>query len=238
MDGTVARVQVREMWADGVRPDHSRTGANVVADCTAVIEEVNVFEGVAAVKAGEIVRPGQVAISGVIEKKDGGFRWEYAAGEVWATVEVPLTVEIPLKTVETRLTGREKALHTLKIFKKTINLSLNYGIGYASYGTIDIIGQLYLPDGTPLPIWMETTTVRETEEVPVTLSADDAEARAKTEMRALIRGTTEDAQLLGKSMRGSLNGDTYRLDALLTVRRDIGRVAEFPVQTGDAEDSP
>ncbi|MBR6022854.1 MAG: sporulation protein YqfD, partial [Kiritimatiellae bacterium] len=59
MDGTVARVQVRELWADGVRPDRSSTGANVVAGESGVIEEVNVFEGEAAVKPGAFVLPGQ-----------------------------------------------------------------------------------------------------------------------------------------------------------------------------------
>ena len=230
MDGTVARVQVRELWADGVRGDRTHTGANVVAGECGVIEEVNVFEGTAAVRAGDVIRPGEVAISGVIEKKDGGFRWEYAAGEVWASVPVPLSVEIPLERVERRPTGVEKTSFSLKIFKKSIKLSGNYGFDPATYDKIDTIGRICLPDGTPLPVWVEKTVWRETGTETVTLTADDAEAEARAQMRQLVREETEGGVLLEKSFRGSLRDGVWRLDGLLTVSRQIGVTREFAVE--------
>ncbi len=230
MDGTVARVQVREMWADGVRGDRTHTGANVVAAETGVIEEVNVFEGQAAVRPGDVVRPGQVAISGVLEKKDGGFRWEYAAGEVWAAVAVPLSVEIPLIRQEKRPTGEEKTAFCVKIFEKTIKLSGNYGFDPSTYDRIDTIGRICLPDGTPLPLWTGKTVWRRTETVTVTLSAEDAQTEAMTEMRRLVRGAVEGGVLLEKSFRGSLRDGVWRLDGLLSVSRQIGVTEEFAVE--------
>ncbi len=230
MNGTVAQVQVREMWADGVRGDRTHTGANVVAAETGVIEEVNVFEGQAAVRAGDVIRPGEVAISGILEKKDGGFRWEYAAGEVWASVAVPLAVEIPLERLEKRPTGEKKTAFALKIFKKTINLSENYGFDPSTYDKIDTIGRVCLPDGTPLPVWVEKTVWQRTEAVPVTISADDAQAEAMTEMRRLVREATQDGVLLEKSFRGSLRDGVWRLDGLLSVSRQIGVTEEFAVE--------
>ena len=195
-----------------------------------MIEEVNVFEGTAAVRAGDVIRPGEVAISGVIEKKDGGFRWEYAAGEVWASVPVPLSVEIPLERVERRPTGVEKTSFSLKIFKKSIKLSGNYGFDPATYDKIDTIGRICLPDGTPLPVWVEKTVWRETGTETVTLTADDAEAEARAQMRQLVREETEGGVLLEKSFRGSLRDGVWRLDGLLTVSRQIGVTREFAVE--------
>ena len=230
MDGTVARVQVREMWADGVRGDRTHTGANVVASQTGVIEEVNVFEGQAAVRAGDVIRPGEVAISGIMEKKDGGFRWEYAAGEVWASVAVPLSVEIPLERQEKRPNGEKKTEFAVKIFEKTIKLSGNYGFDPSTYDKIDTIGRVCLPDGTPLPVWVEKTVWQKTEAVTVTLSAEDAAEEAMTEMRRLVRGATEGGILLEKSFRGSLRDGVWRLDGLLSVSRQIGVTEEFAVE--------
>ena len=230
MDGTVARVQVREMWADGVRGDRTHTGANVVAAETGVIEEVNVFEGQAAVRAGDVIRPGEVAISGIVEKKDGGFRWEYAAGEVWASVAVPLSVEIPLERQEKRPTGEEKTAFAVKIFKKTIKLFGNYGFDPSTYDKIDIIGRVCLPDGTLLPVWVEKTVWQKTEAVTVTLCAEEAAEEAMTEMRRLVREATEGGVLLEKSFRGSLRDGVWRLDGLLSVSRQIGVTEEFAVE--------
>ena len=237
MDGTVARVQVRELWADGTAPDRDGIGANVAARESGVIEEINVFEGEALLRPGDFVRPGQVVISGVIEKKDGGFRWEYAAGEVRAAVTVPLSVEIPLTRTEMRPTGEEFVSRTIKIFKKTINLSGNYGFDGGSYDTIDTIGQLRLPDGTPLPVTWKRSVTRMLAPVTVTLSADDAAAEAMRDMRRQIREATENGILIEKSCRASLEGGVYRLEGSLTVLREIGETLEFGVTPpgGDGE---
>ena len=229
MDGTVARVQVREMLPGGSEPPPAGTAANVVASAGGVIEEIDVREGTAAARAGDVVRPGQVLISGVIENKDGTSRFEYASGEVWATVAVPLSVEIPLERGEYRETGREKTRFSIKIFKKTINLSRNYGIAYATYDKIDTIGRVCLFGTLDLPIWIERHAARETEPVTVTLTEEEAAGEARTAMRALIRRETENGTLLVKQFTERCEGGVFRLDALLYLTRDIGETAEFAV---------
>ena len=78
MNGSVAEVQVRELYRNERKKHENGTYANIVADCDGVVEEVNVVEGQAAVIPGQLVRKGQVLISGVVEEKDGEFRYEYA----------------------------------------------------------------------------------------------------------------------------------------------------------------
>ena len=117
MNGTVAEVQVRELWRDERERHTSNMYANVVADCAGVVEMVNVRDGVAAVRAGDIVRPGQVLISGIIEMKDGSVRYEYASGEVICTTSCPIHVEVNTKREEKVPTGRKTEQKSIKIFK-------------------------------------------------------------------------------------------------------------------------
>ena len=73
---------MRELYRNERKKHEHGTYANIVADCDGVVEEVNVVEGQAAVFPGQLVRKGQVLISGVVDGKDGEFRYEYAEGEV------------------------------------------------------------------------------------------------------------------------------------------------------------
>ena len=227
MDGTVARVQVTEMREKEPARDHRGLGANVVAAEDGVIEEIRPEEGQAAKRTGEVIRKGEVAISGILEKKDGGFRYEYAGGEVLATVPVPIRVEVPFEQVEMRPTGRENCRKTLKIFGKRIKFLKNYGIAYRSCDTIDIIGRVCLFDRIPLPVWIGETVTRETEARTVILTPEEAEEEAKARMRLLIREKAAEGELSSKSIRGFDTGTAYRLDALLYVTKDIGKTEEF-----------
>ncbi len=229
MDGTVARVQVWETMAGKSAADRSGKGANVTAGTDGVIEEIHVFEGQAAKKPGDVIRAGEIAISGLVEKKDGGFRWEYAEGEVFATVAVPLAAEVPFERTEYRPTGREKRSRTVKIFKKTVKLFEKGGIAYGSCDTIDTIGQVCLFGRIPLPLWTGTSVVRETEPVTVTLSPDEARARARARMRGLIREAASEGQLVGKIVREETRGSCCRVEAVVYVTKDIARTAEFPL---------
>ena len=227
MDGTVARVQVWETMAGKPSADRAGMGANVIASADGVIEEVRVFEGQAAVKPGDVIRTGEVAISGAVEKKDGGVRWEYAEGEVLATVAVPLSAEAPFERTETRATGREKRSWSVKIFKKTVKLFEKGGIAYGSCDTIDTIGRVCLFGRIPLPLWCGTTVVRETEPVTVTVAPEEARAEARAEMRRLIREAAAEGQLAGKIVREETAGGSCRVDAVLYVTKDIGETSEF-----------
>lgn len=227
MDGTVAEVQVRELWRYDREKHGDDTYANIVAECTGIVEEVNVFEGQAAVKSGELVRPGQVLISGVLEKKDGGIRYEYADGEVVCRVAVPLSAEVNTERDEKVYTGREKNEISVKIFKKSINLFRKGGIVYTSYDKISTMEQLCPFGICTLPIWIEKTVYREFDIARETISADDAAAEAMIELSRKIRDETADAELVGREVTTGFNGGVYKIDCLLTLRRDIGKSVEF-----------
>jgi len=130
---------------------------------------------------------------------------------------------------------REKHEKTVKIFKKTINLFGKGGITYASYDKISTMEQVCPFGLVPLPVWIEETVYRETVRVKETVSADDAAAQALAELSGKIRDETAEAELTAKEIRTSFENGVYRIDCLLTVRRDIGRTAVFTAE--DTADS-
>jgi len=233
MNGVVAEVQVRELWKDEREKHEEGTYANVIASCDGIVREVNVFEGQAAVRAGDFVREGQVLISGVVEKKDGGIRYEYAAGEVICEVAVPIRVEIPCEREEKVYTGRETIKKSVKIFKKTINFFVNGGIEYTTCDKIDMMEQV-CPFGIgTLPIWLNTSVYREFEMQTVSVSPDMAADEAMANLSERIKEESFASELVSKSVDTAFEDGVFSVDCVLSMNRDIGKTAEFTADDTD-----
>jgi len=229
MNGTVAEVQVRELWPDDRQIPAEGVYANVLADADGIVEEVNVREGQACVRPGDLVRKGQILISGVIEQKDETFRYEYASGEVICRTAQPIHTEIRTEREIKVYTGRETAKKSIKFFKKTINLFVNSGTLYTNYDKIYTIEQLCPLGLCELPVWQETTTYREYETVTQDIPPDDAADEAMAELAENIRTAVQNAELVSKSIDAGFADGVYKIDCLLYLRRDIGRTEEFPI---------
>jgi|GEM_PF-1396534 len=235
MNNAVAEIQVREMYMDERNLKKHPVYANITAECTGVMEEVNVFEGQAAVKTGDVVRPGQVLISGVIKMKDGGARYEYAAGEAIARVAVPVSVEVSCEKEKKVPTGNERHEYEVKIFKKTLNFFQKGGIIYASYDKISTMEQLCLFDSIYLPVWIQKTSYIETVTEKETVSSDDAAAEALRLLDGKMRAAAVNAELVSREVTTCFENGVYRIECLLTLRKDIGKVSEFTLDTAETD---
>ena len=94
--GTVAEVVVRERKERDV--ENISVPSNLVASCDGQIEAIEVRGGVPTVKKGQIVKKGQLLVSGVIDSRAVGYRLVRARGEVYARISRSFTAEIPLVT--------------------------------------------------------------------------------------------------------------------------------------------
>jgi len=91
--GTVAYVSVikKELHDE---PQKKEGYSNIVATCDAVIEDITVLRGVAAVKVGDVVKKGDLLISGVISSELGGgfcYAEGIVTGRVSGSVEVTVS---------------------------------------------------------------------------------------------------------------------------------------------------
>lgn len=238
MNGTTAEVQLRETRHGTDLSHPPEIKANVTASEAGEIVSVNVFEGQAVVKTGDVVLPGELLISGVVPMKtDEESRTEYAAGEVYAIVACPVSVEVSLQKKTKVYTGREKTKKSVKIFKKSINLFANTGIPYATYDTIDKMEEVCLPGGYPLPVVLYSTVYREYEIIEETRTPEEAAAEAMKQLREKTEEAIGTGEMLSRTVTTAVNEDgTYRIDCLLYILRDIASTAEFTVRPG--EDQP
>ena len=200
MDGNLARVEVREKRVVPIKYKPTEgMFANIIAAEDGVIELCRVKNGKAVVYPGNIVRKGELLITGVINIGETGVRYEYADGEVMATVYREIESFVPF-TIENQVaTGEKKAEYQLKFFGKSINLSSRGSIDYNLYGKIIENEKLSLPFGITLPIWVTKTVYSEMREETVTVSEDEALRLAEKDASAKLTDMADTLQVLSVS---------------------------------------
>lgn len=229
MEGTVARVEIRENLGTR-RKRQEGSAANMIAAEDGQVLEVRLVGGRAAVVRGDIVRKGELLISGLLTVGEDGLRYEYAAGEVLAQVNRVITAESPLVRTENIPTGSEKQKKTVRFFDKSVKLFINTGITYAKYDTIIENKQLTLPFGLTLPVWITTETVRELREETVTVSEDRAMADAMILYRVEMDKLLADAEILSIDTQKVCQDGVCRIVGRAVCITDIARTAEIELQ--------
>jgi len=122
--GTVAIVEL-SLKEKGDIPQNEECYSNVVAKTDAVIEEITVNKGVACVKPGDVVKCGDILISGIYpEELGGGFC--HAEGVVRGRVSMQISVEV--SRIEELAYESEPVLldRGLKLFDFHINIFKKY----------------------------------------------------------------------------------------------------------------
>ncbi len=230
MQGTTANVQVRENL--GAKKSRTPDGksANLIAAEDGQIVEVRLAGGRAAVQRGDIVRTGDLLISGILAIRGETLRYEYSAGEVLAQVNRVIEASAPLERTENVRTGREITKKTVRIFAKEIKLFRNTGIEYASYDTIIENRQISLPFGISLPVWITTETVRETVPQTVTVTEEEAFADAMIRYREQMDILLADAEILEIETERICADGVCRIVGRAVCLTDIARTAEIGVQ--------
>ena len=124
--GTVAYVEIKESKSHSYNTENPQNVGNIVAERDCVIEEIVVKKGVANVSVGDVVRRGEVLISGIIET-EGGTVFCHAEGVVKGKFTDSVSSES--KRVETVLAGYENELSRVYInfFNFSVNIFKKYG---------------------------------------------------------------------------------------------------------------
>lgn len=98
---------------------------NIVALRDGRISGLEVASGQTTVKIGEFVEKGDLLVSGVMDSKVVGLRYEHSAGKVFAETLYKKTGKYPLEFTEKRFTGNEKTRRSITVFGKKIPLYIN-----------------------------------------------------------------------------------------------------------------
>ena len=229
MVGTVAHVQVRENLGSGRPGDASGGVANMIAAEDGQITEVQIRSGKAAVVINDVVRKGDLLISGVIAVGEDGLRYEMADGRVLARVNRQITVEIPKKQEKKVYTNEENVRICIKFFGKEIKLFGKSSIDNPTYDTILSEKSFSLPGGVQLPIRIceERDCIYSME--PCTLSDSEAYVEAMRLYREELDNLLKDTEVVSVSVEHYTDEQVYRIISHLICITDIAEAA--PIAT-------
>lgn len=230
INGTHANVEVRETRPGNADLREEGAYYNIVATEDGQIERVAAIEGKPQVKIFDTVQKGELLISGVISREEGGIRLESAEGSVFAKVNRSFEIKVPLESEEKVLTGNKKVKKSLRFFDFNINLFGNSGIHYDFYDTIVSDRQIYLWSTVPLPIWVEAASYEEYETKVCTKSVDEAKTEAISLYRERLREQLGDSELLTKETEVIVGENEVAVKCELYCIADIAASAELVIE--------
>ena len=225
--GTVAYVSVMEKGPsdkeDGVV--HSKY-ANIIATEDCVIEEIRVVRGVAEVKVGDVVKKGDLLISGLLPDSANG-ELCYAEGSVVGRVGD--SIEVVTERKYSKSVPKKKMLNkiSVKILNFSINIFKNSRNLTGEYDIIKDIDGFSIFGGKRLPfeIATEYSVVRELTEH----SYSDKELVEITSLRLTeaLSSLLSSSDLLRIKTTGAFTDTGYSMRADLVYLKEISTVLEF-----------
>ena len=230
MRGSVANIEVRE-YMPGDDEQSDKNPANIIAGCGGRITQVSAFAGRPSVKIGDIVTPGQLLISGVMEYERADTRYLRAKGEVYAEVEREITVNIPTTRTVLRDDGEKIKEYGIKIFSKEIFFDVRGRIDSTFYDTITAYDDIILFNTVTLPMKLITREHTRKIECVERLTEAEAAAEAYKEYKMQFIEACSDVILLSYDMTCGMtqDGGAYEINCVIRCIDNIAKTLEFEI---------
>lgn len=228
ISGSVANVFVKEKFKEISKEEIKFS--NVVSKYDGQIISINVIDGEKQVSIGDVVKKGDLLISGVIDSQSQGVRYENAKGEIKAYVNKEIEIKIPYNTYEKHYTGKVYEDKQYIIF----NNFLNFYKKYSNYGTfcdtIEKIEQITVFDTIKLPIYKKTVKYYEYEYNDVTYTKSQAVDIAFIKLRYEMDKELKTAELISKSISTSYDNEFIYISANLYCIEEIGINVDYDMK--------
>lgn len=157
--GTNAIVKIKEAAKAPEVIDENKF-CNIVANKTGMITKINVQNGTANVKVGDIVEEGDILVNGYLEGKYTGTRYVHGAATVEAKIWYTKKEKAMLKQRIPVQTGNEEKKYSIKFKKNQINLFKTLS-KFEKYDTINENKKIILFSNFYLPIEVVKITNKE-----------------------------------------------------------------------------
>lgn len=220
IEGNIANVLVKESKKTQNEAEYY---SNIVAKSDAQIVEIKVKNGEQSVKIGDVVKEGELLISGIIDSQSLGVRYEKASGEVLARTSKKISIAFPYKGEEKIYTGRIFSEHKIKIFSKVINFSLKSNKNIEFCDKIEKNKQIMLFGKFELPIFVQSTRYFEYEITEKEYSKREAVDLAFKELKKKTDSALMDAELVSKSVETSYDENGFYIVCSLECIENIAK---------------
>ena len=226
--GTVAYVSVIERAQTEEDSSPPYEFANIVASCDGVVEEITVAEGEAAVKVGDVVRRGQLLISGAVSSERGSY-FTVAEGSVIAHTAGGISAEVGLSEAESTVTEDGIAGVCLRVLGSNINIFKKYGNSDSECVIIEDEEDCLYIMGKKIPISLVYKRRYLASERVVFNAESDLPTLAGERLEHMLRDALRDADLIKLKTTGRYADGGYIITAEYVIARDIGEPRELKV---------
>ena len=218
--GCVAVISVRERNSVGLDPAPGL--CDIAAERDGIITEMIVERGTPLCQVGQVVKKGQILISGYVDL-GLAVKAGRAEGEVFAETQRVLTVTTPTEyTAKKDITAIENR-YSLLIGKKLINFEKDSGISPAGCGRMYVESYATLPGGFRLPVAVVLERITYYAEVAQTAREDELswlnKAGEAIAMSDMIAG-----EIMTSNSSVHVLDDTAVLRGMYRCREMIGRI--------------
>ncbi len=218
LKGTVAYVEIQEKKLHSEEADTPR---NLIASHDGIIEDYSVYEGRSQVEAGNVVKKGDLLVSGIVDNKEGDFSLCRARGEVMAQVDAALTVEVPYSYQKQIYTGRRFEEKRIRFFNFTFPYFSDKPPTDISCTSLCERDAAVLFECIELPLAIEKTVYREYTAKEFVYTEDEAKRAAEALMKRKISAELPDAELITVETEEKTTETSYILTLNVKCRMDI-----------------
>ena len=221
LEGTNAIVEIKETSKAPEIIDENEY-CNIVSNKEGMITKINVQNGTAVVKEGDIVKQGDILVQGYLEGKYTGIRYVHAKADIEAKIWYSKKEKIFLKQQIQVPTGATEEKYTLNINNFKINFYKTLS-KFENYDTINENKKLMIFSNFYLPIEITKKTNYEyvneekiyTEEELIQLTQEKIEEELKEEI-------SQKENIINKQTNVYPNEDYIEVEVIYEVLENIG----------------
>ena len=219
--GTNATIKIKESDKAPEVVDKNEF-CNIVSDKTGMITKINVQNGTAVVKEGDIVKTGDLLVEGYIEGQYTGKRYVHSIADIEAKVWYTKKVKANLKTQIPVETGKEEKKYSLNIKNFRINFYKTLS-KFEKYDKIDTTKKIMLFSNFYLPIEVVKTINKEYVMQEITYTPEELTEitanRLKEELKQEIK---EENNILNSQVNTYLYDGYIEVEVIYEVLENIG----------------
>jgi len=209
---------------------------NVYAAEDGLITRVTAWGGAPMVKQGDVVRQGDLLVSGILELEpdmpNNRTVYVHAHAEIWARRYHPIEFSLPFTRQEKVFTGETFAERNFLLLGNFQFRLPNSGNPFVSYDRITTYNQPGANGNFPLPIVMATTLYSEFVWQERILTLDEAIMFAEGQIyNRLLQEFNIDTDIINKRIEYKETQDYLLVSALITTHERIDKQVPIPVES-------
>ncbi len=221
LKGTNAIVEIKEADQAPEILDESEF-CNIISNKTAMITKINVQNGTANVKEGDIVKPGEIMVLGYVEGKYTGIRYVHAKADIEAKIWYSKKEKFYYNQQIKVPSGATEKKYTLNINNFKINFYKTLS-KFKKYDTINESKKLMLFSNFYLPIEIIKTTNYEYEDQDITYTEEELKSMGTKKIEEELKNEIENKEnIVNKQVNVYGNEEYVEVEVIYEVLENIG----------------